>query len=301
MFDIIGDVHGEADKLKNLLTQMGYIPQNNIYSHPERKAIFVGDFINRGPKIRETIRLIRGMVESGNAYAILGNHEINAIYYSLLDKQGKHLSKRWSRLRLDLSKTLGEFSGRQDEWKDHIKWMRRLPLFLEFDGIRVVHACWQDENIRILKESFTETKLKKSQLKQIGKNHTELARAFWETCKGIDFQLPKDLLVYDDHGTPHRSFRSKWWCDPKGMTFSELSFESRFNLPEYTIPEEIIPTRTSYSKNSPIVFFGHYCMKNGNNIIEPNVCCLDSCVSRRGKLTAYQWNGEKKLKKENLL
>ncbi len=301
MYDIIGDVHGQADLLKELLTEMGYTAEDNVYNHPTRKAIFVGDFINRGPKIRETIRLIRAMVENGHAYAILGNHEINAIYYSLLDRQGKHLSKRWSRLRLDLNLTLSEFSGHMAEWRSHIKWMRTLPMFLEFDGFRVVHACWQDENIRILKENIDGSRLKKSFLKQIGKNNTDLARAFWETCKGIDFQLPKDLLVFDQQGRAHRSFRSKWWLDPDGMTFCELSFESRFNLPGYTIPEQITVSRKPYPKKDPIVFFGHYCMKNGTNIIDSNICCLDSCVSRKGKLTAYQWNGEKKLRAENLL
>ncbi len=301
MYDIIGDVHGEADLLKNLLMQMGYTAQDNIFSHPNRKAIFVGDFINRGPSIKETIRMIRAMVENGHAYAILGNHEINAIFYTLHDKQGKHFSKRWSRLRLDLNLTFSEFDGEMKEWNSHVKWMRTLPLFLELDGIRVVHACWQDDNIRILKEQLSESKLKRSFLKLIGKNSNNISKAFWETCKGIDFQLPKDLLVFDDAGRPHRSFRSKWWRNPEGMTFKELSFESRFELPPYTIPEEVINSRTPYPKESPIVFFGHYCMKNGTNILESNVCCLDSCVSRNGKLTAYQWSGEKHLKVENII
>ncbi len=222
MYDIIGDVHGEADKLIELLESMGYSQVNGIYCHPKRKAVFVGDFINRGPKIRKTIRIIRAMVETDCAYAILGNHEVNAIYYSSVDKQGMHLSKRWSRLHLSLANTLYEFSGRSDEWKSHIKWMRKLPMFLDLGKIRVVHACWQDENIQILKENLPETKLKKSVLKMVGRNHSEVARAFWETCKGIDFHLPKDLLVYDNKGRAHRSFRSKWWVNPDGMTLKDF-------------------------------------------------------------------------------
>ena len=301
MYDIIGDVHGQADMLRDLLKKMGYRMENSRYAHPERKAIFVGDFINRGPKTRETIQLVRAMVESGSAMAILGNHEINALFFSLLDKKGIHLSKRWSRLRLDLNSALNEFNGQAEEWKSHVKWMRSLPMFLELDPIRIVHACWEDENIRILKENIPEAKIKKSFLKRVGKNNSALANAFWETCKGIDFQLPKDLLIYDDTGQPHRSFRSKWWINPSGRTFQELSFESRYNLPDYSIPNEIIPPREPYPLNDPIVFFGHYCMKNGPNIIADNLCCLDSCVSRRGKLTAYQWKGEKKLDPKNIV
>jgi hypothetical protein len=202
---------------------------------------------------------------------------------------------------MDLNPTLSEFAGNREKWNDDMNWMRTLPMFLELDGIRIVHACWQDENIRILKENLTGPKLKKKQLKLIGKNNSPLAKAFWETCKGIDFQLPKDLLIFDKEGCAHRSFRSRWWESPVGKTFQELSFESRFELPGYHIPKELIYEREPYPGDAPVVFFGHYCMKDGPNLIKPNVCCLDSCVSRKGKLTAYRWSGEQSLKVENFV
>ena len=71
MYDIIGDVHGYASILKKLLLQLGYKKTESGYSHPSRKAIFVGDFVNRGPEIRKTVRIIRKMVENGNAHAII--------------------------------------------------------------------------------------------------------------------------------------------------------------------------------------------------------------------------------------
>ncbi|MGQ8335119.1 metallophosphoesterase [Sunxiuqinia sp. A32] len=301
MYDIISDVHGQAELLKGLLKKMGYRKVNGSFSHSERKAIFVGDFINRGPYIRETIKLVRAMVEAGNAYTILGNHELNAILFYLKDQAGVRIFKRSSKLRLNLFQTLDEFAAYPEEWKSHMRWMRTLPMFLELDGIRVVHACWKEENIQLLKENITEPKLRKSFLRKISKNNSEISKAFWETCRGIDYQLPKDLLVFDNLGRPHRSFRSKWWLDPFGKTFNELSFESRFDLPNYTIPVELIHHHPAYPETDPIVFFGHFCLKNGGNIISNNLCCLDSCVSRKGKLTAYQWSGEKVLKQENLI
>ncbi|NEW83956.1 MAG: hypothetical protein GZ094_16535, partial [Mariniphaga sp.] len=60
-YDIIGDVHGFASLLKKLLKSMGYAKTNGTWQHPERTAIFIGDFINRGPEIRETIQIIRTM------------------------------------------------------------------------------------------------------------------------------------------------------------------------------------------------------------------------------------------------
>lgn len=301
MYDIIGDIHGQASMLKDLLKSMGYKKRDGTYRHESRKAVFVGDIINRGPEIREALILVRRMVEAGSAFAILGNHELNAIIFELKDKAGRPFTKRLLKYRLPLNQTLEEFVTIPGEYKSHLKWMRTLPLFLELDGIRVVHACWDDQNIALLRENVTEGKLKKSFLRKINKNNSELSKALWQTCKGIDFQLPKDLLIFDDKGQAHRSFRSKWWLNPKNKTFQELSFESRFELPPYTIPPELNGERKSYDEEEPIVFFGHYCMKNGDNIIASNLCCLDSCVSRNGKLIAYRWSGEKKLLPENLM
>jgi len=301
MYDIIGDVHGYSGLLKDLLVKMDYKKDGDFFYHPERKAVFVGDFINRGPDTLGTIKIIRTMVERGSAYAVLGNHEINALYYSLRDKKGHHLTKKWSRLHLDLNSVLSEFVNNPSIWENHIKWLRTLPLFLDLGPIRIVHACWKDENIRLLKKEIDGDKLKKSFLKKISKNNSQASSAFWETCKGVDFRLPKDILIYDKNGTPHRSFRSKWWTNPEGKTFRDLSFESRFKLPSYTIPKEVVSHCEPYAKDNPIVFFGHYCLKGSPNIISDNLCCLDSCVYRKGNLTAYRWSGEKKLKEKNLV
>jgi len=299
MYDIIGDVHGEADKLKQLLTEIGYEKKDGSFSHPERKAIFVGDFINRGSKIRETIQIIRAMVENRNAFAVLGNHELNAIFYHLKDDLGKYYKRR-GKYRLSLDQTLTEFANYKDEYKDHLKWMRTLPLFLDLGDIRVVHACWKNENIELIKTHFNEDRIKKSKLREIFETNVIVADSIWETCKGVDFKLPKDLLVFDSSGQPHRSFRSKWWVNPEGKTFKQISLESRFKLPKYTVPKEIIQFAEPYPDNAPIVFFGHYCLNSKTGIFADNICCVDSCVSRTRKLMVYRWSGEKKLDKNNI-
>ena len=53
MYDIIGDIHGHAQELKSLLVKMDYSVTEGVWQHPARKAIFVGDLIDRGPSIRE--------------------------------------------------------------------------------------------------------------------------------------------------------------------------------------------------------------------------------------------------------
>lgn len=301
MYDIIGDIHGHADQLKNLLKKLGYKKVEDTYTHETRKVVFVGDMINRGPKIRETLSIVRKMVDKGAAYAILGNHEMYAVLYYLRDIEGKYYKKRIPKYQLQINQTLTEFSPYKDELKSYLKWMRTLPMFLDFGDIRIVHACWDDENIQMIKETITGNKLSKTNLREIALNGTKFSEAFWQTCKGIEFQVPKDLLVFDNNGRPHRSFRMKWWDTAESKTFKEVSLESRFDLPEYTIPKEIIPTIKPYAKENPIVFFGHYCLKECCGIMADNLCCVDSCITRTGKLVAYRWDGEKKVDKSNFV
>ncbi|MBP6235158.1 MAG: metallophosphoesterase [Saprospiraceae bacterium] len=67
MTDFIGDIHGHASKLELLLRKLGYELKSGTYNHTERKLLFIGDYIDRGPQIRETLHLVRNMVENGIA------------------------------------------------------------------------------------------------------------------------------------------------------------------------------------------------------------------------------------------
>jgi polynucleotide kinase-phosphatase len=78
-FDIIGDVHGCYDELVMLLTQLGYTvdAENTQAVPPEgRKAVFLGDLVDRGPKIPQVLKLVIGMVKAGTALCIPGNHDV---------------------------------------------------------------------------------------------------------------------------------------------------------------------------------------------------------------------------------
>ncbi|WP_158869326.1 metallophosphoesterase [Maribellus comscasis] len=302
MYDIIGDVHGQASILKKLLLEIGYQKSGTGYVHPERKAVFVGDFINRGPEIKKTIRIIRSMVENGNALAVLGNHEINAIIYYLKFKTGDPLVKSSNKNFFALFKTISQFSGNADEFLDHLKWMRTLPLYLDMGDFRVVHACWSQPAIDFVKENIPAGKIKKSVFREIYRNSKSgIGKHIWTLSKGVDFTLPGDLKIISNKGVSPRTFRMRWWEKPQGKTFEEMSFESKFSLPDYTIPQQIIPENYVYPEDAPIVFFGHYCRGRGPHIVKSNICCVDSCVNGTKKLTAYRWNGEKTLNKENLV
>jgi hypothetical protein len=79
--DFIGDIHGHADKLRALLKRLGYEQSGGVYGSPDRRAIFVGDLIDRGPAIGEVMEIVAGMVRASVAQIVMGNHEFNALCY----------------------------------------------------------------------------------------------------------------------------------------------------------------------------------------------------------------------------
>lgn len=300
-YDIIGDIHGYAGLLKKLLESLGYQQTDNSWNHPDRTAIFVGDFLNRGPEIRETLLIVRSMVESGAALTILGNHEYRAILYHIKNQKGMFMSRQMSGNRNQMQKTLTAFKNHKEEWKEHLKWMRSLPLFLDLGNFRVIHAYWNDKDVEKIKSFFPEGKLKKSILKDLHKNHPEESAIVYNILKGLEFKCPKDLILRCNKGLSRKVFTLNWWESPENKTFREINFGNKFILPDYHIPDELALHYEPYTPDQPIVFIGHYCLSEGATLLQKNICCLDSCVDTTGVLSAYRWSGEKELTKDNIV
>jgi hypothetical protein len=300
-YDIIGDIHGYASLLRQLLTSMGYKRMEGCWRHPSRKVIFVGDFVNRGPEIRETLVLVRNMVESGNALAILGNHEYSSILYHIKDDNGTFMSRHIAGNRNQIQKTLTVFKNIDEEWQDHMKWMRSLPFFLDLGAIRIAHAYWNDAEIAKLKAFLPEGRLKKRFIREMHEKHPDMAVIVYKLLKGLEFKTPKDLIIKCNKGLSRKVFTLKWWEDPIDKTFRQLYFGNKFVLPDYHFPLELAPAYEPYLPNQPIVFFGHYCLPDGAEIVQQNICCIDSCVDTTGKLSAYRWSGESTLIPGNLV
>jgi protein phosphatase len=80
-FDVIGDVHGCAAELEQLLVKLGYQLTRDEAGrpagarHPSRRAVFLGDLVDRGPDSPGVLRLVMGMVAAGDALCVTGNHE----------------------------------------------------------------------------------------------------------------------------------------------------------------------------------------------------------------------------------
>lgn len=301
MIDFIGDIHGHADKLEELLIKLGYAKHNGAYSHPDRKALFVGDYIDRGPKIRETLQIVKSMVDSENAIALMGNHEYNALCFHFQETEGGHLRKHLIKNIIQHFETLKQFQNRQNEYEEYLEWFKSLPLFYETDTFRAVHACWDNKNIDFLRQTLVNDRLTDDLIYQSAKKGTALNEAIDQTLKGKEMKMPEGLYFTDNDGTKRSEIRIKWWEDPKLMTFKSISVERIDNLPEKSIELSELKSPDYYDHNDKKVFFGHYWLKGNPAIYRENICCLDYSIAKGGKLVAYRLNGEAVLDNKNLI
>ena len=150
-FDVIGDVHGHADRLEGLLDRMGYADEEGVWRHPDRAVVFVGDLIDRGPGQLETLRLVRAMVGAGSAQIVLGNHEFNAVAYATVDPVRLDYCRPHSDKNKDQHEAfLSDVDFGSPLHRSIIDWFMTIPLWLDLGGLRVVHACWSPKQIEHL-------------------------------------------------------------------------------------------------------------------------------------------------------
>ena len=145
-FDIIGDVHGCADELELLLEKLGYVQAGELeaYHHPDgRQALFVGDLVDRGPRILDSYQIARRMVEAGSGWCVPGNHD---------NKLLRKLNGRDVQITHGLDRTLAEIEALPDEIRE--SYVAELKQFLRSlvshyvldDGKLVVaHAGMREE------------------------------------------------------------------------------------------------------------------------------------------------------------
>ena len=295
MIDLIGDIHGHAEKLIQLLEKLGYTSQNGSYSHESRKALFIGDYIDRGPEIRKTLMIVRKMVENGNAIALMGNHEYNAICFHYQESDGGHLRKHLIKNIIQHYETLRQFQNKQDEYEDFIEWFKGLPLFYETDHFRAAHACWDHANMAFLRTILRNDRLHENLLQQSVNKRTELYRTLDETLKGKEIRMPQGFSFTDKDGTDRREIRIKWWENPSQSTYQRISVLPIENLPDEPIDLALLKNAEYYLPTEKPVFFGHYWLKGQPVLIRKNICCLDFSIAENGCLAAYSFDGEQEL------
>ncbi len=313
--DIIGDIHGHASALENLLAKMGYAKRDGVWRHPGRLAIFVGDYVDRGNENIRACRIVMDMHQAHVARAIMGNHEFNHLALDTEDpyRPGKFLRPRTKENLHQAATTLAEFEKSPDDKRDILEWMKTLPLWLDLPKLRVVHACWNtdaqewvkrhldDDNYSIDWSGFPLRSLvrKKGIDSEVGKARSRL-------LSGPEYSRLDGMSFTDSDGLTRKEVRLKWWkFDQLPLSLRELAHVPAAALDE--IPHKMLSKSnlrgTPPDTDPRPVIFGHYCMKPKPDalFLGPRHVCVDASVAKGGKLAAYRFSGESELTPDNLV
>lgn len=297
-FDIIGDIHGHAGELRALLAGMGYTQHGRGYRHLGRKVLFVGDFVDRGPAIGEVIEIVRSMVDANDALAVMGNHEYNAIAFhtSVPGKQDSWFRPHSEKNLKQHEETLKQLSSTQ--LNDALKWFRTLPVALDVDGIRVVHAAWQAEDIANIHGALkTKGRFTIEFLLMAEEDGSDLQRAIENVLKGPELTLPAGYFILDKANHKRDTVRIKWYEDGVGKTYREHHLGND-EVPDVAIDANDLNSFETYASDAAPVFVGHYWLTGTPKPLTTNVACTDYSVAKGGKLVAYRWDGEPTLRED---
>ena len=313
-YDIIGDIHGYADKLEGLLGKLGYVQSGRSYKAPAgRQVVFLGDLIDRGPGQKRVLEIARAMVESGDALCIMGNHEFNAIGYATDDplNPGERLRpnqadtvkcRKNQKQHAEFLEQVGEGSADYLAW---IEWFRTLPPFMDLGGIRVVHGCWDNEAVATLNAGGwgQHTPLSKDLLFEVcriveeGKESPMMKARKLLTC-GLELPLPEGKFILDKSGHRHKEIRIANWRDwaEQLHEVALISAGQEEQLHGMEWPADLV---ISAIEGSPI-FVGHHWFSGHPKIECAKLACLDWSAAKDGPLVAYRWDGESELRDDKL-
>ncbi|WP_440464747.1 metallophosphoesterase [Psychrobacter sp. ASPA161_6] len=300
IIDIIGDIHGYADKLVGLLTQLGYRHNGQYFVPPVgHRALFIGDLIDRGSQQLTTLEIVFAMLDADVADAVMGNHEYNALAFATLDPNNPQ----------EYLRSHNETHTRQHEAflaevpfgsESHRYWLERLyeiPLWLETDYACFVHACWDVDSMAVLAPLLTaDNCLTPKGLVVTAQEHSENFEALERVLKGVETPLPDGMVMVDKEGTERTRVRVRWWLESLNeRTLYEVARAPSSALAQ--IPVDALAENINFSlKTDKPVFVGHYWLTGTPEPLSPQVACTDySAAVESGYLTGYQLDTEQPL------
>jgi hypothetical protein len=294
-YDVIGDVHGCATQLLELLDAMGYRKDKvtGAYCHASRQAVFVGDVIDRGPEQLQTLSLVKSMVESGSAQIVMGNHEFNAIAYATEDPCGDGFLRKHSEKNQHQHQAfLDQGTGSQ----------------LDLGDLRIVHACWHADSMKHVVQQLGSNQF--NTLDQFAKASTKgdpLFEAVEILLKGPEISLVNygQHAYRDKDGHLRKEARLRWWNEnattlrgiaEMGGDFKTDDGEAYPPLPDVEVPSG--DRSFVYTGKVPVIY-GHYWRRGTPKYLldwTAHTACVDFSAVKGGRLTAYRWSGEHELR-----
>ncbi|MBC2834079.1 metallophosphoesterase [Paragemmobacter straminiformis] len=289
---VIPDIHADPDRLYRGLAAAG-----------DGRVALLGDLIDAGhsvakPDDREVLRIVRRRIEDGRAVAIMGNHELNAILFHRTAGSGeneKPLRSREPKNAKQHESFCDAFGVATRDALDWTSWFLELPLWLEMDGLRLVHACWNRSAIKTVGERRPDGRLKEEDLEEVAAKTTEFARAVNLLLTGPELALPPGISFHDKGGHKRHHARIAWWrSHARTWRRASLSIPKPDELPDEDI--ESFGDLDFYRDDEPPVLVGHYKMLGAPCIESPKAACLDypdaPCV--------YHWSGGGYLEADDL-
>jgi hypothetical protein len=177
------------------------------------------------------------------------------------------------------------------ELTSYLDWFRSLPLWLDLDGLRVVHACWDETRMAKIGGPVTDDFMYSACLP--GGSLFEPVEAI---LKGKEVALPPGATFRDKDGHERLTTRVKWYEPPDGHTFRTYAMASEPIESDLPLPAEVIQAAVPYPEDAKPVFVGHYWMRAEQpQLLRRTIACVDWSVAKGGFLCAYRWDGEREL------
>lgn len=294
----IGDVHGQASTLLRLLDKLGWRHRDGRLRGPDKSSlVFVGDLIDRGKENLRSVEIVRELVEQGDALCLMGNHEYNAIQFHTEDPANPHhyLREHSEKNIHQHKEVLWELANRPGDQADMVAWFRTLPLAVEGDNWRCVHACWHPQSLDALEQRDHQWFIPPERWTHAARPDQPEYEAVENLLKGPEYPLPDDASFLDKDGNPRRRARIRWWEPDPGTLIDALLIPRSQPGLDINAPYEN-PDHPGYAKHAPPVFFGHY-WKPGSKKADlkperPNAACIDYSAGKGELLVAYRFGTE---------
>ena len=260
----IGDVHARHSKLINLLDVIDFDITKPNSSANGGQLVFIGDLIDSVPNCDgdhfALLNQVESLVNSNHALCLLGNHEFNAIGWATKTENGG-----WARPHTENNnkqhnaflEAVNEGSSEHNRW---ITWFKSLPLFIDFEAVKAIHACWDEQVIECIKPYLNaDNSLKEEHwVNAFDKTHE-----LYELCE-ILLKAPErdtDKPFKDKTGKIRTRERIEWWND-------------------FAYKEPLVP-----------IIIGHYTLSGSPSVLSKKVACVDyNAAKGDNPLVCYQFD-----------
>ena len=194
---------------------------------------------------------------------------------------------------------LQEFGNDPIAKTEVLEFFKTLPLWIELDELRVVHACWDQSSIEALTRLHGSSLMTTELLIKASDPTTEEYKCIETILKGYETPLPDGISFLDKDGNKRYAMRTQWWKE-SAACLGDVAIPPNIELG----PARDLPVRTDiprYDPNERPCFIGHYWLRGRPSPVSSNVACVDYSVAKQGKLVAYRWRGEAALKACNFV